>query len=77
MTVRIELCDCENVLLREIADKRMKREDVAQTYAMALRSSERDSVDWLTVNTAIIERWSKSALVWIKTRAWKLARGGA
>lgn len=69
----IELCDRENVLLREISDKAMKREDVAQTYAMTLRSSERDTVDWSKVNHAIIDRWSRNALVWIKTRAWKLA----
>jgi hypothetical protein len=71
----IELCDCENVLLREIATKGMYRKDIALTYAMALRSSEREAVDWRKVNEAIIERWSIAALRYIKDRAWGLARG--
>ena len=66
----MELAGCEAMLLREIADKRMKRNDVAQTYALALRSSERDRIDWRKVNEAIIARWSFSALTWIKERAW-------
>jgi hypothetical protein len=70
MAVRIELAACESVLLQEIGDKRMKRRDVAQTYALALKSSERDSIDWGKVNRAIIARWSMHALTWIKERAW-------
>jgi hypothetical protein len=46
----------------------MRRKDVAQTYALAIRSSE--SVDWSKVNTAIINRWSPYALKWIKEQAW-------
>ena len=68
-----QLMDCEAVLLSEIADKRMKRNDVAMTYAMALGSDEQ--IDWARVNRAIIDRWSTSALVYIKERAWKLAEG--
>ena len=67
-----QLMDCERVLLAEIADKRMKRNDVAMTYAMALGSDE--EIDWAKVNRAIIDRWSTSALVYIKDRAWKLTR---
>jgi hypothetical protein len=65
-----ELACCERMLLQEIADKRMKRKDVAKTYAMSLRSSERDTIDWKKVNEAIIERWSMSALTFIKEQAW-------
>lgn len=72
--VRAELVGCQAVLEREIADKRMTRDDVASTYAMTLLSSERDSVDWLAVNGAIIERWSLSALKYIKEKAWRMAR---
>jgi hypothetical protein len=68
--MRIELADCQGVLLDEIADPKMKRLDVAKTYCLALRSSERDTIDWTKVNEAIIARWSKSALLWIKERAW-------
>lgn len=66
--------DCENVLLREIPDKRLKQADIALTYAMALVSSERDSINWTRVNAAVIERWSLSGLRRVKERAWKLAR---
>ena len=66
----IELCCCESVLLEEIADKRFKRNNVSQTYALALRSSEFDTIDWGKINRAIIERWSMSALIYIKERAW-------
>lgn len=72
MAIGFALCDPEDVLLREIADKRMKREDVALSYALALRTP--DEVDWPKVNHAIIDRWSMSALKWIKTYAWKCVR---
>ncbi len=65
--MRVELTDTTNTLIREIADPAMKRRDVAQTYALAMRSSW--PTDWRAVNEAIIARWSKSALVWIKERA--------
>lgn len=67
----IELCDCENVLLREIAEPQVKRKSVAMTYGLAMRSSERDRIDWKNVNAAILARWSPSGLDWIKKFAWK------
>lgn len=70
---RIEMVDPGGALLEEIGDSRMKREDVALTYAFALRSP--DGVDFASVNRAIVDRWSLSALKWIKTRAWKLHQG--
>ena len=68
--MKIQLCDCENTILREIAMPEMKRRDVAQTYRLAMESSERDKIDWGKVNKAIMDRWSKSGLIWIKTQAW-------
>ncbi len=68
--MRIELADCENVLLQEISMKEMKRKDIAKTYALALKSSEFDQIDWGKVNRAIIARWSMSALTYIKDQAW-------
>ena len=62
-----ELANCTNHLLREIADPAMKRRDVAQSYALAMRSGE--VTNWLRVNDAIIARWSLSALVFIKRQA--------
>ena len=67
---RFELARCEQMLLEEIADKQFTRLDVAKTYALAMRSSESKLVDWGKVSAAIIARWSKSALVWIKNQAW-------
>ncbi len=74
--MRIELALCTRTLLGEIAMSEMKRNDVAKTYALALRSSEQ--VDWRAVNQAILDRWSPHALKWIKDRAWsgKCFKGG-
>ena len=63
----LELANCTNHLLREIADPRMHRRDVAQSYALAMRSSE--ATDYATINAAIIARWSLSALEYIKNQA--------
>jgi len=65
-----ELANCEWVLLREIANRSFKRLDIARTYYLAMKSSERDKVNWEKVNKAIIERWSMSGLEYIKTQAW-------
>ena len=65
----IEMVDPQGQLLREVADPRMKRDDVALTYAFALRQP--GEVDWAKVNHAIIDRWSLSALKYIKEQAWK------
>jgi hypothetical protein len=56
--------------MREIAHPRATRDDVARAYALALLDME--SVDWPEVNRAIIERWSPSALGYVKDRAWEL-----
>jgi len=67
--MRVELMCCESTLLREIPDKRITRDSVALTYAFAIRS--REKVDWAKVNRAITDRWSVSALLYIKRKAWK------
>lgn len=66
--MRFELTCTTQTLLGEIANKQMKRRDVAKTYALALQSS--DETDWRQVNEAIIARWSMHALTWIKDQAW-------
>jgi hypothetical protein len=63
-----ELNCCTQTLLEEVACPAMKRKDVAMTYALALKSS--DKTDWRKVNRAIIERWSLAGLEWIKKQAW-------
>ena len=64
------MVDVHDKLMDEIADRRMTRDDVAITYAFGLRQA--DEVDWTAVNYAIMERWSPSALTYIKTKAWKM-----
>ncbi len=60
MTPIALVLDPQASLLREIADKRMRRDDVALTYAFALRHP--DEVDFGVVNRAIVDRWSMAAL---------------
>jgi len=66
--VKIVLSNPTGQLMKEIADKKMTLRDVAQTYALALRQPEETL--WAVVNAAIIKRWSRSALEYIKTQAW-------
>lgn len=73
MTFSVEMVGVEGALLREIADKRMKRNDIALTYAFGLRGNE--VIDWKLVNAAILDRWSMAGLTYIKQRAWKLHEG--
>jgi hypothetical protein len=70
--VRVELACCEKTLLSEIADKRFRRKDIAQTYALAIKSQEATDglIDWKKVHQAIIDRWSLAAVHWIKEQAW-------
>ena len=63
-----ELDDCTNILLDEISNNKLKQRDIAQTYALSLRSSF--PTNWGKVNQAIIGRWSKSGLDRIKKMAW-------
>lgn len=66
--VRMELMLCTDTLLAEIANPECTRRDIAQTYALAIRSTE--TKDWPRINSAIMERWSVAGLLWIKTQAW-------
>ena len=59
---RFQLCCCEDTMLQEIADVRLHRQDIAQTYRLAMESDERSRMDWGKVNRAIIERWSVAGL---------------
>jgi hypothetical protein len=54
-----------------------KRADVVPAYRRGIVDNPtgtregRPTIDWEKVNRAITERWSSSALTWIKTQAWK------
>jgi hypothetical protein len=68
-----ELADPQAQLLEEIANPALHRKDVMMTYALAIRQDLRTDgeVEWPVVNTAIVARWSKGSLNWIKREAWK------
>ena len=66
----IELAACEATLLREIADTKLYRKDIAVTYRQARLKSGCDSINWLKVNRAIIDRWGRSGFEYIERLAW-------
>lgn len=59
-------------ILAEIADKRLKQKDIAQSYLLCMISEPETKVDWPRINRAILSRWSISGLKNIK----KLAHSG-
>jgi hypothetical protein len=76
--VRVELVNPQATILAEIADRRLTRDDVAMTYAFCIRQSGpwgNDEIDYAVINEAIMERWSLSALKYIKEKAWRIAEG--
>ena len=64
------MVDVQGTLEREIADPRMRRDDVALTYAFGIRD-EPDAIDWAKINRLIMARWSINALRYIKESAWR------
>lgn len=68
----LELYLTTETLLQEIHNKKFKRDNIVMTYALALMST--DTTDWKRVNTAIINRWSLSALEYIKNKAWGMIK---
>jgi len=55
-------------IMNEIEGEGFTRKDVARTYAILIQKGHKD---WGSINEAIMKRWSKSALLWIKAEAWK------
>ncbi len=66
MSLQIEITDVENTIEREI-NSGLSQRQVAQTYALALRSSY--PTNWKRVNEMILKRWPKG-LNRIKQMAW-------
>lgn len=69
---KVYLACCQSVILNEIAQKECTQRQIAQTYAMSIRSEQEngEAIDWKVVNSAIMERWSRSGLERIKNMAW-------
>lgn len=70
--MHVTMVDPQGQILREIADRRMTRDDVLTTYAWCIRQA--DEVDFAVVNRAILDRWSMAALRYIKEGAWRFIR---
>lgn len=69
--LHFELANCEETILHEI-DSGCTQGSIALTYAMAVSSSERDTIDWPKVNRAIMQRWSgHDSLIRVKRMAGK------
>jgi hypothetical protein len=62
------LVGCTDAILQEIGNQSITQKDVAMTYALAMKSAFQgaDKPDWMTINRAIIDRWSMSGLKRIK-----------
>ena len=71
---RLELVDPTDAILQEIRGGEATRKDIARTYALLIRDYWHQ-VNWPVVNRAIVERWSRSALEYIKRRAWAIVAG--
>lgn len=56
-------------IMNEIEGEGFTRKDVAHTYAILIQKGHKEFGE---INKAIMKRWSKNALLWIKTEAWKI-----
>ena len=68
--MKIELLWPEEVILDEIKSGEYARDEVAITYAFCIDSKK--DIHFGKINRAIQERWSRNAVIYIKTKAWKL-----
>lgn len=57
-------------------DRAAAEEAVAQAYAKAIRELHTGNF-WSEWNREIIARWSRTALLRVKTRAWAIVEGAA
>ncbi len=50
------------------------RDEFAWAYMLLLSEHDETWVGWPALNVAIMDRWSRSGLAYIKAKAWKLLR---
>jgi hypothetical protein len=60
----------------ECADEQFSRENVALTYALAMRGDD-STTDWSRANKAIADRWGMRGLEDVKEQAWALIEARA
>jgi len=51
------------------------RREAIPVYQARMETWSSVGEDWRALNGAIIDRWSVSALIWIKAQAWKKYEG--
>lgn len=51
------------------------RKEASDLYADAMLALGMASDEWPDINKAIMQRWSRSGLIWIKNRAWRTLKG--
>ena len=66
----IRKTDMNTEQLLETITGAKKRADVVPAYRKGIIEN-RSTIDWPKVNSAIMERWSRPALIHIKTQVWK------
>lgn len=61
------------LMLSEINNPKNKRNDIAKLYkSMIIWDEKYHTANWGDINRAIIKRWSRSGLEYIKRKAWRL-----
>lgn len=69
--------DMQNALNACRSEEPITRAVMAEFYADAILSASRGGIgEFEELNRAIMERWSRSGLMWIKTEAWRRIREG-
>lgn len=60
-------------LISKIQNGHNRQKDIAEAYAIAIYRwlTYDEKFDWVAINTAIANRWSRSAIKRIKKAAWK------
>ena len=71
--------DCTRILVEEIEELRLSQNDVAITFAAAMRSEAAgaDKPDWGKVGQAALKRWGPAGWKKVKDRGWKIFEGKA
>lgn len=59
----------ESDFLNKLKEEKVTRDDIVPLYAQGIYWKE--FVDWVKINKAIMDKWSKSGLIYIKHKAWK------
>lgn len=71
--MKIELMNCEENILEEIKHSDITRDLIVSSYYWCIKSTE--PVNWKKINQAIIKKWSRSGLLYIKKKAWDFPTG--